>query len=193
MKNNRIKVILLGESGVGKTNLINVTVGEKFNENEETTFASCFVEKVYKINNKEYTLNIWDTIGQERFRQLTKLFFKDSKIVILVYDKSFKQTFVELNYWKEEIKNLLGNDIVIGVVGNKDDKDDSDNDVDEGEARAFAKSIDAKFTMASAKINGKGFSDFLKELLIYYIRKTQGKLQKNETIVLDKKIIKKKK
>jgi len=191
MKNNQIKVIFLGESGVGKTNLINATIGEKFNEIENTTFANYFVEKKFEINNQEYILHIWDTIGQERFRHLTKLYFKESKIVILVYDKSIKKTFEELNYWKEEVKKLLGDDIVLAVVGNKDDLDEED--VDENEAREFANNLNAKFKMVSAKINGKGFENFMKELLIEYIKKTGGNIEKDDRIILDKKKMKEKK
>ena len=192
MKNNQIKVILLGESGVGKTNLINVAIGEEFNEAENMTFASCFVEKKFTIKNKEYILHIWDTIGQEKFRNLTKLFFKESKIVILVYDKSVQKSFKELNYWSEQVKKLLGDDIILAVVGNKNDLDNED--VDENEAREFANNIKAKFIMASAKINGKGFENFMRELLIDYNKKTRGKIEnKDDKIILDKKKLKKKK
>ena len=70
--NDGIKIILLGESGVGKTNLINIAIGNPFNANEKSTAASSFSEKKIKVKGKEYKLNIWDTIGQELYRQLTK-------------------------------------------------------------------------------------------------------------------------
>ena len=93
MKNNQIKVIFLGESGVGKTNLINATIGEKFNEIENTTFANYFVEKKFEINNQEYILHIWDTIGQERFRHLTKLFLTDLDCAVIGYDITYRESF----------------------------------------------------------------------------------------------------
>ena len=101
-----IKAILIGESGVGKTNLINVALGMEFDEYSSVTYCSSFIKKVIKINNKEYILQLWDTVGQEKLRPLTKLFFKDSKIVILVYDKSSKESFKELKYWYNEVNNL---------------------------------------------------------------------------------------
>ena len=81
-----IKVILLGESGVGKTNLISITNGGNFNENEVVTSSLSFSVKKLNVNGKEYAINLWDTVGQERLRNLTKLFYNDSKIVIFVYD-----------------------------------------------------------------------------------------------------------
>ena len=177
---NGIKAILLGESGVGKTNLINVSVGLSFDEGTGSTHYNSYVEKSFKINNKKYMLNLWDTIGQEKFRPLTKIFFKDSKIVILVYDKANKKSFEALNYWNDEIKNTLGDDdkYIKAVVGNKEDLDEEE--VDENEAREFAKSIKAKFSMASAKNNGKGFIKFLEILLDNYITKNKGMLNGNK-------------
>ena len=187
-KESEIKVILIGETGVGKTNLINVSIGLDFKENREATFSNSFVEKKFEINNKVYKLQLWDTIGQEKFKHLTKLFFKNSKIVILVYDKSVKSTFKKLEFWMNELKDVLGNDeIILAIVGNKDDLDDNDDDVDENEARQYAKKFNAKFRMASAKMNPKGFINFLKELLIDYIKKTGGIIEENnDRIVLEK-------
>ena len=98
---NGIKAILLGESGVGKTNLINVSIGLDFDESIGSTYFNSFVEKMFKINNEKYIMHLWDTIGQEKFRPLTKLFYKDSKIVIFVYDKANKKSYEALNYWNE--------------------------------------------------------------------------------------------
>ena len=82
LEDQEIKVILVGESGTGKTSLINSAIGLPFKEYEVTTNAAGFVTKVIKIDGKSYSLNLWDTIGQEKFRSLTKIFMKDSKIVI---------------------------------------------------------------------------------------------------------------
>ena len=181
---NGIKAILIGESGVGKTNLINVSVGLEFLEYTSSTYYNSFVEKIFIINNKKYTLHLWDTIGQEKFRPLTRIFFKDSKIVILVYDKTSKKSFAELKYWYDEVKKSLGDNIILAVVGNKEDLDEEE--VDEYEAREYAKNINAKFRMASAKKNGKAFISFLKELLVEYINKYKADLDEyDDKIILD--------
>ena len=139
-----------------------------------------FLDKIFEINNKKYKLHIWDTIGQEKFRQLTKLFFKESNIVILVYDKSNQLSFQQVPFWYDEVKNVLGDQPILAVVGNKSDLDDTIDDVDENEARKYAEKINAKFRLASAKENPKGFEQFLKELVIEYIKKIGGIIVEND-------------
>ena len=185
-----LKTILLGESGVGKTSLIKVITGKHFSENVPATYMNYYVEKTFEINNNNYKIKIWDTIGQEKFRTLTKLFYKDSKIIIFVYDKSIKNTFNELiKYWINEVKETIDNNkYVIGIVGNKDDLEDKENDVDEEEARLFANNMNAKFKMVSAKNDGKAFENFLKELIIDFIEKCNGKIERDfKSVVLNKK------
>ena len=81
--NNIIKLIMVGDSGTGKTNLISVAAGLEFNTSSLTTTSCSYVQKVIKKDDKEYRVNLWDTIGQEKYRSLTKIFVKDSKIVFL--------------------------------------------------------------------------------------------------------------
>ena len=147
-----------------------------------------FVEKIFEINNIKYNIKLWDTIGQEKYRPLTRLFFKDSKIIILVYDKSVKKSFDELKYWALEVKNALGDNAIVGIAGNKYDLEDNEDDVDENKVREFAKSINAKFKMVSAKTNGIAFINFLQELLNDYINKNNGKIEKDtDSVALNKK------
>ena len=193
-RNPVIKVILLGESGVGKTSLINATIGIEFNSKEEVTFINSYVDKKYDINNQTFYLQIWDTIGQEKYRQLTKLFFKDAKIVILVYDKSNEQSFNEIDYWAKEVRSELGDNIILALVANKDDLEEKNEDVDENIAEQYAKKINSKFKSVSAKLNAKGFEYFLKELLTDYINKYGNEIMKNNgRISLIKETKKKKK
>ena len=116
-----IKVILLGNSGVGKTNLINRSLGNKFNEEEQTTTSASFFAKELEINNQKCVVNLWDTIGQEKFRHLTKIFFNNSKIAIFVYDITNRESFEQLPSWIKDVEEQLGPDIVKGVIGNKMD------------------------------------------------------------------------
>ena len=163
-----IKVILLGDSGVGKTNLINVAVGIKFQEMLESTCSSSFVTKHFIKQNTRYTLNIWDTAGQENFRAMTKLFIKNSKIVIFVYAIDNKNSFNDLNYWISTTQSLLGEEALFAIAGNKSDLYMNEK-VKQKEAKDLADKIGAKFKIVSAKINAKGFIDFLEELLDDYI------------------------
>ena len=167
-----LKVILLGESGVGKTNLINIAMGEEFNDEEVSTTGSSFSLKKLTLGGKEYNVKLWDTIGQEAFRHLTKLFYSDSKIVIFVYDISVKESFTALKeYWIKDINDKLGEDIIKGVVGNKIDKV-LEEQVTPEEGEEYAKSIGARFIVTSAKTEGpKKFEELLTQLLGDYLTK----------------------
>ena len=173
-----LKVILLGESGVGKTNLINRAMGQEFNEEEISTTGSSFSLKKIKIGEKEYNVKLWDTIGQEKFRHLTKLFYSDSKIVIFVYDISVQESFDALkDYWVKDINDKLGEDIIKGVVGNKIDKV-IEEQVTPEEGEEYAKLIGARFLATSAKTEGpQKFEELLTQLLSDYLTK----IGKNET------------
>ena len=83
-QNNHIKTILIGNAGVGKTNLINVSMGQGFSSNESPTLGQNYSRKKIEYNGINYTLEIWDTIGQEQLRTINKLFYKNSNIVLFM-------------------------------------------------------------------------------------------------------------
>ena len=169
MPYNLIKLILVGDTGTGKTNLISVATGNEFNSGIFTTTSCSYIQKIIKINQKEYKVNLWDTICQEKYRSLTKIFIKDSNIVIFTYDITKRDTFTSLPYWKNVIEEILGNDITFGVVGNKIDLY-LEEKVKEQEGKKYADSIGALFKLTSAKNNPKEFSDFIEILLDKYLK-----------------------
>ena len=176
-----IMVILVGEPGTGKTSLINVSIGENFEKNMVSTSASSFVPKKVKRNGKVYVLNIWDTAGQEKFRSMTKLFIKNSKIVILVYAIDSKVTFDGLrDFWLKTIKDSLGDEPIIAIVGNKSDLF-LNEEIKESEVREYAQNLGIRFSLASAKENPNEFILFLESLLDDYLSK-KGILVKTKTI-----------
>ena len=169
-----VKIILIGESGVGKTNLINIAIGDNFSENEKSTTASTLSLKKIKLNNKEYNLDLWDTIGQEQYRQLTKIFFNNSKIVIFVYDITNKESFKALPGWKKDVEEQLGDVYIKGVVANKSDLY-LEEEVPTEEGQEYAKNNEAKFLLISAKKDDpKKFENFLRELLEEYLSTKKG-------------------
>ena len=179
LEEQEIKVILVGESGTGKTSLINIAMGMKFVEGAElSTSAATFVTKIIKIGGKSYTLNLWDTIGQEKFRSLTKIFIKDSKIVIFVYDITRIDSFKELNYWFKTIQDVLGDTAVLGIAGNKHDLFMKE-EVKEEVAEKYAEDKGVPFKLTSAK-NPLSFNTFLEDLLKKYIEKSGGVIQSND-------------
>ena len=197
--NENIKVILIENSGVGKTNLINVSSGGNFNPLEKSTLASSFIIIKLNVENRQYNLQIWDTIGQEKLRALSKLFFKNSKIVIFVYDITKRESFLGLNDWHQEVKDIIGDDTIKGVVGNKIDLFTKEEVKDE-EGEEYANTINALFRTTSAKTEPKGFTEFLQELINEYDKKSKKvankekidrnfsvKIKSNESINNDKK------
>ena len=160
---NEIKTILVGMSGTGKTNIINALTGQKFDSNNFTTTTSSFVDKFMTVNNKKYRLEIWDTAGQEKFRSLTRIFIKDSKIVIFVYDITTRKSFEEVNYWVGAVKEILGDKPIFGLAGNKKDLFQNEQ-VEEEEGQKKAEEIGAIFKLTSAK-TGVGINDFMQKLL----------------------------
>ena len=175
---NEIKIILIGEPGTGKTCLINVATGNEFNENSESTLLSTYVTKNIVINEKEYSLNLWDTAGQEKYRAMTKIFTKNSKIVIFVYAINNKNTFEEMkSYWIKTIKETLGDEPILGIAGNKSDLY-LEEAVPEEEAREFANKLGIKFKLVMAKNDPNSFVNFLQELVEEFL-KTKGISAKN--------------
>ena len=165
-----IKVILLGEMGVGKSNLLNAAADLRFDEISKSTVNSTYIEKRMKIGNKDYKVKLWDTAGQEKYRALTKLFYQESNVVIFVYDITNKKSFTELNYWINEIKQALGNEPILGIIGNKNDLNDM-KEVDEETAKQFAQEKGIDLKLLSTKNDPKSFKKFLRKLVKDYLKK----------------------
>ena len=183
-----VKTIFLGESGVGKTNLIKAAIDDEFDETTKTTSMASCVEKSVKVNNKYYSLKLWDTIGQEKFRTMTKIFYKGAKRVIFIYDITKLKTFEELEYWVNEVKTALGDEPICALVGNKSDLIE-DEEVDEDKAREYAFNKELKFKIVSAKTNPKDFQLFLDELLNDYIQKNGGKIKEDQVVEISRETI----
>ena len=165
-----IKTILVGMSGTGKTNIINAMTNQPFDSNKISTLTSTFIEKVIEINKKQYRIELWDTAGQEKYKSLTKIFLKDSKIVIFVYDITTQESFEEVNYWVTTVKEILGEEPVYGLVGNKKDLY-MNEEIDEDTGRNKADEIGALFKLTSAKSERGAINDYLVELLEEYLRR----------------------
>ena len=153
MEPESVKLVLLGESGVGKTCIISQFTEHKFDQGVLSSISAQFVSKTieYIDFGKAIKFDIWDTVGQERFRSMAKIFYKDAKVVVFVYDITSLKSFDALqNFWYNEIKNNCDVTPVFALVGNKTDLYE-DQKVDITDARNFAKKIGAIFQLTSAK------------------------------------------
>jgi len=148
------KVVLLGESSVGKTCIITRFIDNLFQQEVITTTGASYATKsiLYKdYHNKIIKFEIWDTAGQEKYRSLTQIFYKDAAIAILVYDITSEKSFEEMeNYWYKQIKEFAPPNIIIGIAGNKFDLF-NDEKIPEDKAKNFAKEAGGIFRYTSAK------------------------------------------
>ena len=150
-----VKLVLIGESGVGKSSIIKQYSAHVFDPDIDASISNKVVVKTLELKdiNKIIKLNIWDTAGQEKYRSIAKIFYKDAKIIVLVYSITNKESFETLkNYWYQEVKSTAYPDVILAVVGNKHDLYNQSQIPDE-EAKSWADSIGAIFQFTSAKSN----------------------------------------
>ena len=147
-----IKVVLLGETGVGKTSIISQFTTHTFDPHRETSLSAQFISKTVEFQDIGQTIkfDIWDTVGQEKYRSLAKIFYKDAKVIIFVYDITRPETFEGLkNYWYDETKNNTDGEPILAVVANKIDLY-ANSKVSNNDGKAFADQIGAIFQTTSA-------------------------------------------
>ena len=201
------KVILVGDSSVGKTTIISRYLN-LYNPNPiSTTGASYSVKETIFENNIKISFEIWDTAGQEKYRSLNKIFYNNSNICFLVFDITERQSFNNiLNFWYKEVfeynnNNYSSNNILFGVIANKIDLE-KDINVKVDEIKNFSNKIGADYILASAK-NGIGINEIFNKLGKKFIEQNQKNSNniisnkpnqlKLEDFVIDQKVSKRKK
>ena len=162
----KLKIVVIGDSGVGKTNLIRRFILNTFSENTKATVGVEFISKSYKINNHIFKIELWDTAGQERYKSITAVYYKGAKGALLVYDTTSKDSFNSIDKWMEEIRDKTANDIKLMIIGNKIDLKNY-REVTNEEAIEKAKTLGVPIMETSAldatNVN-KAFHDLLKEI-----------------------------
>jgi len=149
------KIALIGESGVGKSSIILRFSKNEFNEDTLATTGGSFTTETIELKkDQRLKILLWDTMGEEKYRSLAKIFYQKSSAVILVYDVTNIKSFKNLkDFWYKEVKQNTSSDIIFAVAGNKNDLDLplKDKVVDPKEVKEFADSIKAPFFEISAK------------------------------------------
>jgi len=145
-----LKILIIGESGVGKSSLLLRFTDDTFDPEQPATIGVDFKVKTLSVDGNRAKLAIWDTAGQERFRTLTPSYYRGAQGVILVYDVSNKQSFQKLDMWLSELDTFsTKSDIIKMLVGNKIDMDK--REVDRETGMKFARKHACLFIEASAK------------------------------------------
>jgi len=147
------KIVLVGDSGVGKSNLLSRFTRNSFTTDEKSTIGVEFATRVIPMaDSKKIKAQIWDTAGQERYRAITNAYYRGALGAMLVYDVTKQSSFENIPRWLRELREYANRDIVLVLVGNKADLvDKSLRQVTEEQAKQLAAEYDLPFMEASAK------------------------------------------
>uniref|UniRef100_A0A7S2SUM8 Uncharacterized protein n=1 Tax=Rhizochromulina marina TaxID=1034831 RepID=A0A7S2SUM8_9STRA len=161
-----VKVVLLGDTGVGKSSLVLRFITNEFKQYQESTIGASFMSKLIMVDGSPIKFQIWDTAGQEKYHSLAPMYYKGAAAAIVVYDITKESTFQTLKDWVAELRSQGPENIVIAVAGNKSDLE-SEREVDTATAQSYAHSIGASFLETSAKTKANVdeiFSNISKQL-----------------------------
>ena len=174
------KVLLLGNSDVGKSSLLLRYVDSVWNDAFVPTIGVDFKVKTLTINEKKVKMQIWDTAGQERFRTVVATYFRGAHGILLLYDVTNKDSFKNLESWLIEIEKNAKEKVLKILIGNKCDLTD-DREISTEEGKAFALRNGMEFMETSAKMNTNVTEAFetLGKLMIEFNSKGNQSAQKN--------------
>ena len=195
-----IKVTMVGNVGVGKTCIVKRLVKNEYDESGKSTVGANYSKYEIYLDNKKIILDIWDTAGQEKFRSMGRHFYKNSNIVVIVYDITKKESFDDIKtFWYDNIKENAEKYKVIGIVGNKYDLFDKEGVeiIDDNVVKEFVDKIksdeDSKIiSMNVSALNGYNIKMLFNDLVKQYLEKEfniliqNNILEKGNTINLGK-------
>ena len=165
-----LKIVLLGESYVGKTAIAKRYVEDSFDTSQEfqSTVGASFLSKTVTVENIQCDLAIWDTAGQEVYRTLTPMYYRDANLGIIVFDITNMGTYEKVEEWVSEVKNK-SDGVVLILCGNKSDLQDQ-RQVNTNDAFILAKKLDIPYCETSAR-TGFGVNELFETVIQEYLRK----------------------
>ena len=178
---DRIKLILVGDKSVGKTSIITQFSEKQFSNEYIPTIGSDKIMKEIEIKGEKLNLEIWDTVGQEQYRTVNKIFIKNAQIALIVYDITNRKSFENLNNWYNLIFEInKDSNVIVGVTANKTDLYENQV-VDSEEGKNFADEKKMKFFETSAKDYEsieKVFIEICEDYLVQKKRKEEKQKEK---------------
>mmetsp|Transcript_35362 Transcript_35362/g.72210 ORF Transcript_35362/g.72210 Transcript_35362/m.72210 type:complete len:201 (-) Transcript_35362:98-700(-) len=145
-----VKLVVLGDTGVGKSSLVLRFVNNIFKPYSESTIGAAFMSKTLTVDGEPVKYQIWDTAGQEKYHSLAPMYYRGAAAAVVVYSITDAASFNTLKSWVDELHMHGPPDIIIAVAGNKCDMEEK-RKVPTADAAAYAKSINALFLETSAK------------------------------------------
>lgn len=135
-----IKIVIVGDSGVGKSNILTRYSVDEFCYDSKATVGVELYSKLFKINDKHVKIHMWDTAGQERYKSITAAYYKGSKGAVIVYDITRPETFNNIDKWFNEIREYGEKNVQLIMIGNKCDLNDL-RSVESDKAKAKAETL----------------------------------------------------
>ena len=168
------KIVLLGNINVGKTSIASRYCKNSFNEHHINTIGGAYQQQKVVLNSGAIVkLHIWDTSGQERFRAMTNLYYRDAQVALLTYDITNGSSFTGIEFWIEELKYKVENEnMILVLVGNKSDASDEERKVSKAKAKKFADDNNMLFFETSAK-TGVGVKELFTEVATKVFEQTR--------------------
>jgi len=170
------KYIIVGDTAVGKSCLLLQFTDKRFQPVHDLTIGVEFGSRTLQINNNPVKLQIWDTAGQEKFRSITRSYYRGAAGALLVFDITRRDTFEHLTSWLEDCRKYSSSDITIMLIGNKSDLENQ-RQVSQQEASDFAKQHGLVFLEASAKTSHNVDQAFINSAKTIYDKVEKGQLQ----------------
>jgi len=161
-KTLNFKLVLLGDAAVGKSSLVERFCKNEFLEFQAPTIGAAFLTQQVQLDDHIVKFEIWDTAGQERYRSLAPMYYRGAAAALVVYDITAQESFQGAKTWIDELQRQGNADIVIGLAGNKNDKEDK-REVPLEEARSYAHESGCIFFETSAK-TGTNVQDIFKQI-----------------------------
>ncbi|GAB4821918.1 hypothetical protein N2152v2_008964 [Parachlorella kessleri] len=175
-----MKIILVGDSGVGKTNILSRSVRNEFDQNSRATIGVEFATKTLTLEGQVVKAQIWDTAGQERYSSITRAFYRGAVGAMLVYDVTRRSTFESVKRWLSSLREHAGSNIVVMLVGNKIDLAHL-RDVTTEQGKAVAEKERLLFMETSAADGSNIEPAFIQEITeIFQSMKGRSRLQSQD-------------
>ena len=182
------KVLLLGNSNVGKSSLFLRFVDDIWNDTFVPTIGVDFKIKTLEIDQKKIKMQIWDTAGQERFKNIIASYYRGAHGILLIYDVTEKDSFKNLSNWLIEIEKNANKNVLKVLIGNKTDLEEK-RVISYNQGKEFADMYGLKYIETSAKKNmnvREAFETLGREIMVANIDKTMFKQKQNKKITVSK-------